>query len=273
MSMPILREATVDIGGTPFVIASDDQYLEQLRGGFEPEMVRLFRTLINPTDVVLDVGANIGCTALLFSELARTVYAFEPSPSTYALLARNVERAERRNVVLQNLALGALAGEASLTFAPTNRSGGFVSDRTQASIGHAKEKISVRSLDDIMTATGIPRVDFIKIDVEGFEPHVLRGGQQTLERHRPAVVLELNHWCLNAFQRTSVPDFFDQLRATFPRLYAVNGAAYLNLHDEGESYSVMYHHICHSKFANLVGAFDDDRLSRFKCLYRHGLTD
>ena len=110
--MPNLRELTVDIGGTPYVITSDDDYLEQIRGGFEPDMVRLFRTLINPMDVVLDVGANIGCTALLFSELAKTVYAFEPSASTFALLQTNIARSERRNIVALNVALGAEIGRA-----------------------------------------------------------------------------------------------------------------------------------------------------------------
>ena len=271
--MAIPRETTVDIGGVQYVIVSDDAYLEQFRGRFEPEMVRLFRTLINPSDVVFDVGANIGCTTLLFSELARTVYAFEPSATTFALLQQNVARAERRNVVALNFALGAEAGETTLTFAPSNRAGGFVSDRTQASAGHTKEKISVRRLDDVMASASVGHVDFIKIDVEGFEPHVLHGARQTLERHRPTVVLELNHWCLNAFQRITVPDFFDQLRATFPVLLAVNGPGYLNLHDEGESYAVMYHHICRMKFPNIVGAFDEGRLSRFRCLFEHRFSE
>ena len=90
---------------------------------------------------------------------------------------------------------------------------------------------------------------------------------------KPTVVLELNHWCLNAFQRISVPDFFDQLLETFPIVLAINGQGYLDVRHEGERYSVMYHHICRGKFLNLVGAFDDARLSRFKCLYRHGFFE
>ena len=46
-------------------------------------MVRLFSKLIRLTDVVLDIGANIGCTSLLFGQLASRVLSFEPSPSTW----------------------------------------------------------------------------------------------------------------------------------------------------------------------------------------------
>ena len=83
-------------------------------------------------------------------------------------------------------------------------------------------------------------------------------------------MLELNHWCLNAFQRTSIPDFLDLLRSTFPILLAVDGDTYMDLHDEGERYIVMYHHILHMRYPNVVGAFDEDRLDPVRAAYRHG---
>ena len=73
-----IREATVDIGGSKYVITSDDDYLENFKNGFEPEMVKLFRSLAADSEIALDIGANIGCTALLFAELSKKVYAFEP---------------------------------------------------------------------------------------------------------------------------------------------------------------------------------------------------
>lgn len=267
--MQLRREAPVTIGDRDYILASDDDYLDQLGPVFEPDMVRLFRTLVNPSDVALDVGANIGCTALLLSQLARHVYVFEPAPSTYAFLKQNVERAAPANLTLLNVGLGETTSTLPLTYAPANRAGGYVSDRTAASRGHRNEQIEVRTLDEVMAESAIPTVEFIKVDVEGFEPHVLRGARQTLETFRPTLVLELNHWCLNAFQRTSVPDYFDQLLETFPIVLGVHGQGYLDLRDEGERYSVMYHHICRGKFLNLVAAYDAAQLSRFTCLYRH----
>ena len=116
-------------------------------------------------------------------------------------------------------------------------------------------------------------VDFIKIDVEGFEKNVIEGLIETIHKHNPIVVLELNHWCLNAFQRISIPDFFDFLVNIFPILYAVEGDKYLNLHDENDRYIVMYHHIIHFKYPNIVAAFNQKQLDRFLERYKYGTLE
>jgi hypothetical protein len=122
--------------------------------------------------------------------------------------------------------------------------------------------------DDFMKASAVPRVDFIKIDVEGFERYVIEGLSETMARDKPAVILELNHWCLNVFQRTSVPDFFDFLRNLFPYLYAVEKKDIKNLHDRNDAYHVMYHHIVGGfKYPNLVGAFNKDQLHTFANIF------
>lgn len=270
--MGIEREARVTIGGKNYTIISDDDYLKNIGTNFEPHMVKLFRSVADDSEVILDVGANIGCTALLFGELSKKVYAFEPSQTTFAFLEKNISRSGLKNVFPKNIGLGAESGEYTLTFAPSNRSGGFVSNQTQACAGHTVEKISIRPLDEFLKSVNVSSVDFIKIDVEGFEGHVLRGATQTLSTYRPVVILELNHWCLNAFQRTSIPDFFDYLRSIFPVLLAIDGMGYLNLHDEGDSYKVMYHHILHMRFPNILAAFDEARLDRFMSLYQHQFT-
>jgi hypothetical protein len=171
------------------------------------------------------------------------------------------------------MGLGTEPGEYTLTFAPSNRSGGFVSNQTPAGAGYTVEKIAIRQMDEVLKSLNVSRVDFVKIDVEGFEGQVLRGAAQTLATNRPLVVLELNHWCLNAFQRTSVPDFFDFLRSIFPILLAVDSDSYLDLHDESESYNVMYHHIIHMRFPNILAAFDESRLDRFRSLYKHQFVE
>jgi FkbM family methyltransferase len=272
------RLVQTKINGKSYSISSDDDYLDHVEGAFEPEMVSLFQSLLQPTDTVLDIGANIGCTSILFGDLTRKVYSFEPSPTTYRWLVQNVQRAKLNNVELINLGLGKDAGTFELTFAPNNRSGGFVSNLTSASEGHQVEKISIAKGDDFISEHQIAKVDFIKIDVEGFEQSVIEGLAATIARDQPIVVLELNHWCLNAFQRTSVPDFFDFLRSVFPYLYAVDMRytsnlrdrlrreilPFLydkkdakNLHHQDDAYHVMYRHILHgSSYPTLVGAFN-----------------
>jgi FkbM family methyltransferase len=273
--MMAVPNALVDIGGESFTIFSDDDYLSMIVNGFEPDTVKLFRTLATGSDVVLDVEANIGCTALLFGELAKKVYAFEPSPTTFAFLEKNITHAALANVFPQNIGLGEESGEFPLTNWPSNRTGAFISTQTQASAGHVVEKVVIRKMDEFVKSMNLTNIDFIKIDVEGFEGHVLRGATEMLQQNKPVVALELNHWCLNAFQRTSIPDFFDLLRSIFPILFAIDGSAYLNLHDESYSYSysysysVMYHHIIHNRFRDIVAAFDESQISSFRSLYEH----
>lgn len=256
----------VQIDGRDYKLTSDDDYLAGVGSVFEPDMVRLFRCFAQGN--VLDVGANIGCTALALAGMADVVHAFEPSPSTFRFLTTNTSATA--NIYRHNVGLGDVEGSFELTFAPSNRSGGYVSNHTRASEGHTVEAIEIRSMDRMLSSLGCDRVDFIKIDVEGFEASVLRGGQRTLASSRPVVVLELNHWCLNAFQRTSVPDFLDSLRSIFPRLYAVQGANYLDLHDPGESYVVMYEHILHMRYVTLVGGYEDEKLEMFHSSFSHG---
>jgi FkbM family methyltransferase len=266
------REAVVAIGNGKFRLVSDDGYLDRIEPAFEPDTVRLLQSLARDARLAVDVGANIGCTALLLAGLARRVLAFEPSPTTYGLLLQNVARSGLANIETRNVGLGAESAASTLTHAADNRSGAFVSDRTRASLGHVVETIELRTLDDVVSEQDASMVDFVKIDVEGFEPQVLRGAGRTLAGSRPVVVLELNHWCLNALQRTSVPDFLDLLRGTFPILCAVERRHYLDLHDESERYIVMYQHILHGRFPLVVGAYDEDRLRAFRADYRRGFV-
>lgn len=267
-----IKELTIDIGGNQYDITSDDDYLEHIRNGFEPEMVKLFRIFASKSETILDIGANIGCTALLFGELSKNVYAFEPSPTTFAFLEKNISKSGKKNIFPQNIGLGEQFSESTLTFAPSSRSGGFVSNQTQVSVGHTVEKIVIRQLDQVVNSLGIEAIDFIKIDVEGFEGYVLKGAKRTIETNKPVVILELNHWCLNAFQRTSVPDFLDHLRSIFPILLAVDGVNYMDLHEESDSYSVMYQHILNLRFVTIVAGFDETQFNQFRSLYAHGFT-
>jgi len=263
------KERTIKIGDKRYSIVSDDEYLEKIDEEFEPDMVRLFRCLVNKDDYVLDIGANIGCTSLLLGDLSRKVISFEPSPTTFYYLERNVLVSGLTNISVQNYALGSKAGKAQISFSPNNRSGAFVADSTRGAIGHTKETIQVKRLDDAVAMLRLAHIEFIKIDVEGFEKYVIEGARNTIDQFKPSVVLELNHWCLNAFQRISVPEFFDYLRSRFPILLAIEGDTYANLHNDDESYSVMYHHIIHFKYMNIVAGFDDARFHRFHTSFSH----
>lgn len=274
------KSINLRIGSKKYQIVSDDDYLPQMRSGlkssfvnliktlikrndFEPKMVRLFQTLIKENDIVIDVGANIGCTSILFGELADQVFSFEPSTTTFNLLKKNIKQSRLENITLFNYALGSRESISAITYSPNNRSGGFVSNKTTITTGHITEKIKITKLDDFIHDLDIKQIDFMKIDVEGFEKEVIDGAKNTIEKFQPIIVLELNHWCLNAFQRITIPDFFDYLQSIFPILYAFEKDYYADLYDERDRYKIMYNHIINFKFSNIVAAFDKEQLNLF----------
>jgi FkbM family methyltransferase len=215
----------------------------------------------------LDVGANIGCTALLLATRCASVIAFEPGPQTCAFLRQNVSRAGLENVTVENLALGAADTNGRLVASETNRSGAFVTEFA-APAGHTLDEVTIVRGDTYLERAGIAHVDLIKIDTEGYEREVLEGLRNTVANARTVVCLELNHWCLNAFRRTSVPDFLDFLRGFFPVLYAVGEDDLRDLHDADDAYFVMHEHIVHMRYPSIIGAFDAARLERLFDVFR-----
>lgn len=216
----------------------------------------------------MDVGANIGLTALLLSRLVDKVHAFEPSLSTHHWLAHNVRA--HKNVITHPIGLGKRATVSEITFAPSNRSGGYVSETTTASGGHIVERIEIRRLDDVVRDHGITDIDFIKLDVEGYELQVIGGAAATLWRHQPVIAAEMNHWCLNVLHRTALPDFIDYLCSAFPHVHAVDSGHRLSLHDTSERYVAMYRHVNQSRFNGLICSYDERKIERFLDEYKHG---
>jgi FkbM family methyltransferase len=246
----------VRIGLKDYDVAFDDAYGQNLGRVFEPGLTTILSALQPRGTVALDVGANIGLTSLLLSQQASRVHAFEVVPSTFNILRENIAHAELLETVeLHPFGLGDAAADVPMRFAPLYRSGAFVDTAGVASADLAREVGRIETLDSVPIAG---RIGIIKLDVEGYEALVLAGGRERLAKDCPIVVLELNHWCLNAFRRTSVPDFLDELRTIFPVLLAVDEDDFdiKDLHSADQNYSVLHEHIVRFRYKTIVAAFD-----------------
>ena len=142
-------------------------------------------------DIVLDIGANQGLYALLFSERARQVYCLEPNPSVFAILSQNV-RAE--NVRLLPLAASDRCGSIDFYLDQRPDVGGVASSVNvldDLHAGNMVEKVTVEAITvDHLCETHNIVPTFIKADVEGHEPALFRGAQQTIKRYQPLLVFE-----------------------------------------------------------------------------------
>lgn len=157
------------------------------------EMLAALCDRCGPADVVYDVGANVGVYALALATGApdRHVVAFEPSPPALDRL-----RANRRlndpagRIDVRPHGLGDATGERPFYVSTYPQLSAFDREsarRWEADVAAVVE-VPVRRLDDVAG----PPPDVCKVDVEGAAPAVLRGGRETLARHRPALFVEVH---------------------------------------------------------------------------------
>jgi FkbM family methyltransferase len=251
-------------------IAGDDDYLREMGQEFEPDNVHLLSLLCESDSRVLDVGANIGMTALALSQICPRgqVAAIEPVPHTFHYLQRNVAQADSGNIKIFNFALGSREGLALMQGHPSNLACSFIADNyTILASDHFSHKITVKRLDEAFCELSLDRLDFMKVDVEGFELEVFAGAKKILATYKPIVFLEMNHWCLNIYRRMSIPEFRERLMKYFPCIYALDGSNYLDYVDPKNIHHINYHHVLNFKFMNLVAGFDrQEILSRLSGL-------
>lgn len=168
-------------------------------GEWESHLRALMRCVLKPGDVYVDVGANIGLHTLYGAQLVGDtgrVLALEAHPRTYQLLMQNIDINGYGKVVeAQALAVADQDGQTiPFHYYPTHpgMSGFVLADWRLAEHKGTLEPIDVRTITlDTLLASDY-RADLIKIDVEGFEPTVMRGATQLLASQRDACfVLEI----------------------------------------------------------------------------------
>ena len=176
-------------------LAGDDTVGDLLwTGDFEPGPRRFVREFLQPGMIVVDAGAHQGYYTVMSSKLVGDrgqVLAFEPSPRERRRLHWHLRINRCSNVTVEPAALGAREGEADL-FIVAGRDNGCNSLR-RPEVRHPtrRVRVSVTTLDAYLGSHGQPRVDFMKVDVEGGELDLLRGARELMSRFpRPVIMCE-----------------------------------------------------------------------------------
>lgn len=192
MLAPFGFRSSKTVAGRKFYFnPSTDIGLELLvTGRFEQSALAQCRNFIRPDGIVIDIGANIGVHTVHFAELTPSgvVLCFEPARSTFADLLRNV--LNLGNVVPINVALSDVTGLQKFFVAADDAYSGLKDTKRKAIL--REEVVACFRGDDILPKlTKNKHVDLIKIDVEGFESHVLRGMRGLIAAHRPVIFCEI----------------------------------------------------------------------------------
>ena len=164
-----------------------------LFGGYEAQQIKLFLSQIASTrkGTALDIGANIGTHSLAFSRVFKAVHSFEPNPHIWAQFDRNVELNAMRNIDLHRVGLADRDGVLPLLMIDKPNFGlGTFSTVPQYDLPlQTVATCTIRNASSYLSELGVGTVDAIKIDVQGFEPEVLRGLAEILARDKPII------WC------------------------------------------------------------------------------
>lgn len=182
----------------------------------EKTEIALMKKIVNPGNVVVDVGANIGFYTQLFSELTGKngkVFAFEPDRSNFEKLKENTKHLS--NVVLENKAVSAHTGNVTLYHSVLN-----VDHRTYPADELSKSyDIECVALDDYFSAN--QTVHFIKMDIQGYEPNAFKGMQKIIQQNKD-IKLVSEFWPYGLEKAGySAWDYWNMLKNEFPYIYLI----------------------------------------------------
>ena len=195
---PLWRRLPVRVWGSVLRAPTGDRWLALVlhRLGWMGREDRAFlRTRVRPGMRVADIGANQGIYTLLLARLVGaggSVRAFEPDDVLFAALSRNLAVNGAANVIPHHRALGSRGGVMTLYRSLVNSGDNRLSDSGRAH-AHAAVEVTVARLDDLLVDG--ERLDFIKMDVQGWEMEALRGMTRVLDdpRYRE-LEIHLEYW-------------------------------------------------------------------------------
>lgn len=159
--------------------------------GIQVEPRNTLHQLVKSGSIVIDVGANIGEVTMNLAQLVGPsgfVHSFEPDIDTFGKLSRNLSLNKFTNIRISPLGLGDRDEQLVLEAQVSSNRGGSRIHRHHSQ----GQRIQVTTLDSYVAAQTVGPVSLIKIDVEGFELHVLRGAEQTLRQCKPVLFIELD---------------------------------------------------------------------------------
>ena len=165
-------------------------------GQTEIQRERLY-SMVSPGDIVLDVGTNIGETLLHFAKITGDsgfVYGFEPDQENYKNVRKNIGLNDFKNVHVFNLGVSDKKEEVRLFRVDPNNLGmnRILSDEDAAKFDDYTV-IETETIDNIVAQNNIELVDVIKLDIEGYEMHALRGAVETLQKFHPKLFIEVGY--------------------------------------------------------------------------------
>jgi FkbM family methyltransferase len=188
---------------------------------YERAETKFFCSVRKPGMTFLDIGANVGYyTALALAHIGNgTVIAMEPDPDNFRYLQQTIDANHGRHTIAVQKAAGSEAGFLTLYRSSSNRGDNRLYPHA---FSESSTRVEVCTVDGLLAEHGIASVDLIKIDVQGFEGHVLAGMKQTL-RQPANLILLMEFWPFGLKSAGTDPlHLLAELEQAGLRLYQLN---------------------------------------------------
>jgi FkbM family methyltransferase len=188
------RPYLVDLGGFKLYVRLDDFFTGAVIArvhAYEPHVTAQVKRLLQPGDFFVDIGANVGHFSMLAAHLVGpegTVIAFEPLPANCELIRLSMAENQFDNIRLYPYAVAEQAKMIEMLAEGTQSNARLAQADDIGRKGARKWPIEAVVLDDFLA--GVPRIDLVKLDIEGAEPRAWRGMKELIQSHRPYVITE-----------------------------------------------------------------------------------
>ena len=161
----------------------------------EPLTTKLLSKELKKGMTCLDVGGNIGYYTLLESKIigdAGKVIAIEPSPPNFEHLKRNLEIQDTKNVDAYNFAAGDVDGNVNFLVYKESNGSFTIPDGETTDLPGELIKVPAKRMDTFLKELNIEHVDFVRMDVEGYEHHIIEGMKETIKKSKPMFQIEVH---------------------------------------------------------------------------------
>lgn len=170
----------IDFRGRPFLLPTKDTSMVPsiINQDYELFELNLYKKLLNKGDTVLDIGANLGIYSIFGAEAVGktgSVHAFEPVPENIRYLGHNIKLNNYNNITLVKKAVGDKEGSQKIYLSERNVGTHSMGKRNS----HKYINVETTTIDRYVKERNL-KVNFVKMDVEGYEGHVIRGAKKTL---------------------------------------------------------------------------------------------
>jgi FkbM family methyltransferase len=182
----LVTTKTVDYGGNTSFVANNEIW--------EKQSLNYFYNLIDKNNKVniVDIGASVGLYSLYAKYLPNSqFYSYEPYKFTYDLLNDNIKLNNITNVETYNIGLSDKKGKTILNVCLSGDGANTMGANPLRFNNPHPIEVETDTLDNIFYNNNI-KVDFIKIDTEGWEYNILKGGEKTIKKYKPIIQLEYN---------------------------------------------------------------------------------